>query len=182
MANFDRLHHWTRFEPQLANNLELPLRDRLALEIATGLSVAEVEAFTKAQSTAAAAAKGELPRRPGPEATAEENAAYIEAAKAEMERMRTAQAQYLAPLWAPFVRLVPGNHTINGKPVATLADYLGLVLTQHGLFNYFEIPRQVLAHNSISGNESLFSLRPFGGSASTDDESNEPEGRREGGR
>jgi len=176
VANFERgLFHWERFVPQIANNRDLPTREQLALEIATGLSVLEVETFTRANALAAASGGGEPPKAPGANATEEELRTYVAAAKAEMTRLRTEQAARLAPHWAPFVRLVPGSHTVNGKPIATLADYLELVLMQQGLFNFLEISNEVLALNSVSGAQSLFSRALSGGSDSTQDQNSADE-------
>lgn len=182
MANFDRLHHWERFVPHLANNRELPAREQLALEIATGLSVLELEAFGKAQAAALEASRGEMTPDPGPEATDAARLAWVTARRAERERVRSAQAAHLGQAWAPFIRLAPGSHTINGKPLTSLADYLAAIASQQGAYNFLELRRQVMTLNSIDGAEALFSGRASGGSDGTQSQSNEQEGSGTGGR
>ncbi len=78
-----------------------------------------------------------------------------------------AGAKQLADAWRPFVRLAPGAHTLEGKPLASIDDYIGAVITQPGLFNLMELSAEAGRLNSIRGTQALFSQRLAGGGAST---------------
>lgn len=184
MANFERLFHWERFAPKLANNRELPEREQLALELATGLSVLELQDFSLAVSKAATVARDSVtvPERPDKDATAEQVDAFVTASRAALEQFRAAQVAALTPLWTPYIRLAPGKHTLDGKPLTSLADYLGAVMQQPGLFNFLELQREVKTLNSVDGTHALFSRALHGGSDSTDDQSSAPESNETGGR
>jgi hypothetical protein len=45
MPTLTRTYRWERFEPHLGNNLELPPKQRFYLEVASGLTKAQLEAF-----------------------------------------------------------------------------------------------------------------------------------------
>lgn len=71
-------------------------------------------------------------------------------------------------LLGPYVRVV-GTHTIEGKPVTTLAELLALVVESPSASSYFllEVTGQLMEANSVSGGLRLFSLRRSGGGATT---------------
>ena len=72
MPTLSRTFRWERFEPHLGNNLELPPKQRFYLEVASGLSKAQLEAFGKAHQ---AALKGTMEESVGPMAA--ELAPYV---------------------------------------------------------------------------------------------------------
>jgi len=71
-------------------------------------------------------------------------------------------------LLGPYVRVV-GEHTIEGKPVTTLAELLALVVESPSAASYFllEVTGQLMEANSVSGGLRLFSSRRSGGGATT---------------
>lgn len=75
----------------------------------------------------------------------------------------------LAPAFEPYVRVQAG-HSIDGKPLASVADYFAAVcdVSSGGAAAiYAELTRQVVRLNSVEGELELFSQRRSGGSAST---------------
>jgi len=168
MANFERLFHWESFTPNLGNNREL-LADQLTLEIAVGMTKVELVSFLKGPVTA---------RGPIEAAVVGDEAA----AEVKTKQNDDAYVARLAEAWAPFVRLGPGNHSVNGKPLTGLTDYLGTVLEQPGIFNFIELQQEVTRLNSVEGTRALFSAPPAGGFISTVPKSSAPAGSQTGGR
>ncbi len=172
MANH-RLIHWQRFAPNLGTNLEL-LTDQLTIEVAVGLSKTELAAFDRAIGASHAGPELVEVERLHAEwkATAasinEEGAtaflAQLEAANAKQE---AAYATKLAAAWAEFVRIGPGDHSINGEPLTCLGDYLRFVCGQAGQFNFIELQAEVARANSVKETRALFSPAPSGGRSST---------------
>jgi hypothetical protein len=66
----------------------------------------------------------------------------------------------------PFVQFKE-SVTINGKPIASLRDYLALVLETTKLFNVLELIFAIVHANSVAGSQELFFARPFGGFSTT---------------
>ncbi len=84
-----------------------------------------------------------------------------------VEKREAAYAARMADAWAPFVKLGPGPHSVNGKPLVTLGDYLAFVLAQAGQFNFVELQEEVRRLNSYTGTRALFSNALVGGRIST---------------
>ena len=137
MANLERLAHWEPFAPNLGNNLELAPEQQFGLEIACGVTKLEVMGFVEALGRAAELGND------------------------------SAMCTALASAWGPFVRVAPGQHSINGVTIATLADYLGVVSEQPGLYSLLELHREMRRLNSVTGTRALFSGPPAGGATST---------------
>lgn len=171
MANH-RLIHWQRFAPNLGDNLEL-LTDQLTIEVAVGLSKTELAAFDRAIGASHAGPElveverlhAEWKTNPATnDAAATAFLAQLEAANAKQAE---AYAAKLAEAWADFVRIGPGNHSINGQPLTCLRDYLGFVCGQAGQFNFIELQAEVARANSVKETRALFSPAPSGGRSST---------------
>ena len=62
----------------------------------------------------------------------------------------------------PYVRLV-GTHTIEGKPVTNLAEFVAVVGGMSGVYNVRELVNLVGDYNSAEGTSELFSKRHSGG-------------------
>lgn len=164
MGHLSNGYHWERFAPKIGNNLELRVEERIHLDIAVGLTVMELVDFHRALETLK-----DIPIGRTPGATEDQpkdiNVAIAELGELLVHQMRP-KAEALAAAWGPFVRLV-GTHSIAGRAVATLGDYLLVGLGQVGVFNIVEIRQQVDNLNSIKGTRELFSDALSGGSSST---------------
>lgn len=137
MANLTRAWRWERFAPDLGDNLSLPEGERLYLEVASGLSGEQLAAFHATLRDMKIAG----------ESVAEVVAAW-------------------AGVFSPVVRLV-GEHTIEGRDVKSLGDYLRLLAESNGVYNLTEMVSIVTEFNSVSGTSALFSRRHSGGVLST---------------
>ncbi len=186
--DFTRLWHWQRFEPNLGDNLEVPEPARLYLEVAVGLTKVELTAFLRGpieadgtpEQAAIAAFWADVPAsESGLKVIDGETSKRLDELKTKRD---TAYAVKLASLWSPFVKLGPGQHAINGKPLTGLVDYLAFVGTQAGRFNLLEIVEEVQRHNSVAGTRALFSSAPFGGPTGTRPPSGAKEGNATAGR
>lgn len=172
MANH-RLIHWQRFAPNLGTNLEL-LTDQLTIEVAVGLSKKDLAAFDRAISAAHAGPElvdverlhGEWKSRPST-TTEEEATAFLVRLEDANAKQEAAYATKLAAAWAEFVRIGPGNHSINGEPLTCLGDYIRFVCGQAGRFNFIELQAEVARANSVEGTRALFYAPPSGGRSST---------------
>ena len=138
MANLTRAYRWERFAPDIGDNLSLPEGQRLELEVASGLTGEQLRAHRDAITGA------------------------FESARETPEKL----PELLAAALSPVVRLV-GSHTVDGKPVTTLAEYLGVVFSLSGVYNLREVTQTVLDFNSIEGTSRLFFARHSGGSPTT---------------
>lgn len=138
MANLTRTFRWERFTPDIGDNLELSEGQRLELEVASGLTGAQLAAHSAALTAAFEGAREAPETLPG----------------------------RLAEAFAPYVRVV-GTHTVDGQPVASLADYLTVVAGLSGVFNLSELAAAVRRYNSVEGTAELFSARRSGGSRTT---------------
>ncbi len=76
-------------------------------------------------------------------------------------------AAKVAAAWAPFVRIGPGSHNINDKPITTLADYLEIIRSQAGRYSLIELRNEVERLNSVRGTLELFYEPPAGGPTGT---------------
>lgn len=144
MANLTRTWRWERFDPDLGENRSLPEAQRFSLEVASGLTAAQLQDVFKAIASVSEAAEGDVP------------AVYSQA------------LETVVRVKAP----PPGQlHTIAGKPIATLKDYIDVILGMAGVYNVRELALAVREFNSISGTERLFWARQSGGSPTTPDQS-----------
>lgn len=139
---------WVRYEPSIPGNAELPEAQRFHLEVQAGLSVLE----------------------------------YSEASRAFFDVWSTGKrddpelgAKLAAPL-LPFVRLGKEPLTLNGAPVAGLAEYLHAFAQQVGAPLVVELIGCFGWHNSYEGQRVVFSVRSFGGSTGTASPQTEPAG------
>ncbi len=82
----------------------------------------------------------------------------------------------MAEAYGPFVRMGSEPLVYEGKPVATLAEYLALCEVPENACNLVELPRALLEANSVAGNSELFFERLSGGFTSTAASSNAPAG------
>lgn len=168
MATLDNFT-WTRFEPDLGDNLKLPPKERLHLLIACGLSKQQLKQFNQA-----VLGFDEV----GPQTSAPRDG---ESETEALERAtREAAAKNLAGAAGAYVRAGAGRHSIGGREVRTLEDYLLAILEQRSQFSLSELIRAMHEINSVGGNRALFSERLFGGSSFTaelpSDEAGEPPG------
>lgn len=143
MANLTRRFRWKKWAPDLGENRELP-EPVLYLELATDLTAAQLEEV------------GERLTRKGETV-------------ATMDELRAAMRARFVEALGPYVRVHGGPHTVDGQPLATFEDYVALVqqAAGAGAAQLRELQAAVLAFNSISGPDELFSLRSSGGARST---------------
>ena len=188
MANLNRIH-FESFTPNLGDNRQL-VTDRLELSLAVGMTKEELKAFARAvpesldipEKDAVAAAIEELKALP-PE-TLVDSAAWLDPSRRLDEAVAAqgaAAMQKLALAWAPFVKF-SGQHTLDGQPCTTLAEYLGFVFAQAGRFNFLEIQDEVRRLNSVEGTRALFSDAQSGRTTSTSTAAGGPGGSQTGGR
>lgn len=156
------LFHWERFEPQLGDNHRLPPAQRLYLEVACGLTKQQLKAclraldFTSLQPDVVAATKEAATPEPGEKPN--------EALERVVERMMEGLCvEQLAAAWGPYVRMGAVHTTINGVTIATLKDYLAVVIQQPGRFNMVELSRVIGQINTVTGTRALFFERLSGG-------------------
>lgn len=171
--NFERLWHWQPWAPNLGNNLELPEDQQLTIDIGVGLTKVELrEAMESVNKMTSPFAM--------PIANAEgvfDEAATNEALLVKFEK----SADEMASGLSKFVRLGTGSHSINGKPLTNLRDYLRFCVEQPGAFGILELFREIAQLNSIDGTRALFLGPPAGGSTSTRHKNSEPEKNQTGG-
>lgn len=142
MANLTRTWRWETFEPDFGDNLSLPEGQRLQFEIASGISPAQFRAVGDAIASASKVAPGEDEK---------------------------AITQRWADALAPVVRLVPPPlgqlHTVEGRTIASMSDYVAVLMEQAGIYNLKELTEAVREFNSVEGTSRLFSQRRSGGSS-----------------
>jgi hypothetical protein len=138
MADLKRTHRWERYAPDIGDNREQPDGQRLELEVASSLTHEQFAGFESALR------------------------ACLDEAKADTGSL----TERLAAVFAPYVRLV-GVHTIDGKPVTNLAEYVAVVSTLCGVYNLKELTQAVRDFNSSEGTSELFSVRHSGGLRTT---------------
>ena len=167
MANFETLHSWERWAPNIGDNRkrEAPA---LFLELATGLTAAQLAGVGKRIGDLSKVADPAFETPEG--STAEERSAAFDA---EMARfLADVRAVYVDAL-GPFVRVEGGPHSVAGQPLATLCDYVALVQQRAdlGFPALKELQSALTKFNSFEGPDELFSLRSSGGARSTDAQS-----------
>lgn len=166
MANLTRRFTFKRWVPDIGNNRELATKDQLALELAAGLTMEQMDALDEALSAV-----------PELDLSAEEaafNAAETPEEKRRIngeseKKMLAALAGVRTKAFEPYVRIVGGPHTIEGAPLETLAHYIDFAQTARdgGTLMVAELLTALRAFNSLQGPQELFSLRRSGGLAST---------------
>jgi len=177
VPNFD-LIHWERFAPNLGNNRQLVESEQLTLELAVGMTKVQLSDFFRALTDSVSTPEqaevdrllkelGDDPGKTLEAMTTEAKAAAETALREASEKRDAAYAAKLSVAWAPFARLAPGDHHINGQPLKSLANYLHFVRSQAGRYNFIEIQDEVTRLNSVEGSRALFSDAPSGGRSST---------------
>lgn len=177
MANLTRRFSWKKWAPDIGENRELP-EPVLYLEIATGLTQAQLDAIGEQLRSAR-----QLQLEP-PDVEAlppeERGKAVEETLRAFVAKLRGVMVSALGA----FVRVHGGPHTVDGRPLATLDDYLALAeeAADRGVRARAELEAAVVSFNSVEGPDELFSLRRSGGRASTPTRSAASEGSATAGR
>lgn len=169
MANLSRRWSWKKWAPDIGENRELPGGPVLFLELATGLTGAQMrelgEALGKAREVkyVPPQAREATETEPAWKPTAADYAAAFRSFLGEF------RAVFVGAL-NPYVRLYQGPHTIDGQQVATLDDYLKLAEegSDMGVHARTELEFAINRFNSVEGPDELFSLRSSGGERSTD--------------
>lgn len=191
MPNLTRTYRWERFEPHLGDNLELPPERRFYLEVASGLTKEQLEAFERATVTVdlVASAEKELqPERDRMEAVQKDPASTSEQVTAALEEWATkfqnavnqALAAHFERALTPVVRLGAEPLTVDGTAITTLRAYLDLIVKLGGQYNLRELASTVRGYNTLEGAKALFSERPSGGGSSTRAKSSAAEAQRAG--
>lgn len=149
MAELKRRIRWKKWAPDLGENRELPGGPVLHLELAVDLTAEQLE------GSVALLREGLTPT---------EGVGWREMVK-----------RAFAGALGPYVRVHGGPHTVDGKPLATLDDYIALVTesADAGLAQLKELQAALVSFNSLEGPDELFSLRRSGGARSTDAQSND---------
>lgn len=155
------LKKWVRYVPDIGDNREQA--EPLTLEVCTGLTRMELSAWRDAISEAKAPLAKEAQRL-----SEEVGAGRMEsgAAFAALEEATTASNVATVGIIAQYVRLV-GKHTIDGRPVETLADYVGIVSELAGGDALKELLAVVPRLNTLSEEDAVFYARLSGGLATT---------------
>lgn len=150
MATLKSRIRWKKWAPDLGENRTLPEGPALYLELATDLTAQQLDEVGERLT-----AKGE------PVRTREELVAGM--------RARFGEAL------GPYVRVHGGPHTVDGQPLATLDDYLALVTQSAGCgaSQLRELHAALVAFNSVTGPDELFSLPRSGGVRTTGARSND---------
>lgn len=156
--NFERLWHWYRFAPNLGNNLELPEAEQLTLEIGVGLTKVEIESLRIGLQKIVS---------PYVVPIVVDGKVDLEATEIEADKHIDLAASAMAEAWDKFARLGPGNHSINGRPLTCLKDYLKAAMVQPGVFQVIELFDTIIHFNTVTGSRALFSVPPAGGVTST---------------
>lgn len=161
MADFSALHRWEKFAPDIGDNRARPESDRLWLEVKSSMTRVELQAFDRALK--------ELHQ--GRASEVEKHFAAVKADEAPdvaafHARLETLVVDGYETALSTCVRLV-GRHTIGGKPVTTLREYIVVVLDLSDGYNLLELPAAVRDANSVGGSTQLFSGRRSGGWAGT---------------
>ena len=140
MADLTRTHRWESFVPDLGDNRAQP--KPFFLLIASGLTKENLRAFH----------------------------ASLDALGARMVEVAddAARIDAWAEVFAPYVQMGDEPLVIDGKPIATLRDYLALLLVEvQGQYNTIELSLALADYNSFQGTRRLFFERLSGGPLST---------------
>lgn len=161
------LFHWERFEPRLGDNHSLPPEKRFFLEVACGLTKVQLKGCERALDFSKLHLDAGAVVEEAKKSKAEDESHEEALQRVGEQRMGELCIEQLARAWAPFIRIGAGQHTLDGKPVATLKDYLSAVIAQPGRFNVIELSKVLAQLNSVIGTHALFSERLSGGPIST---------------
>lgn len=166
MASFETLHRWEKFAPDIGDNRQRPDGDRLWLEVKSSMTRVELQAFDRAIKELHVARGVEVEKHLRAMKEARESGSEApDVPGFESRLMGIIQDGYDAAL-CPCVRLV-GRHTIAGKPVTTLREYIDFVSELSDGYNLLELSAAVRDANSVGGSTELFSGRRSGGWAGT---------------
>lgn len=151
--------HWERFEPDIGENLKLEPAKRLYLELACGLTKMQLRRFVRKLDFTDITVDSEEALK-----IATETKEPIDEVFERLQRGKAADK--MAEEWRQFIRIGPGDHTLEDQPL-TLRGYLFIALQQRGWFNISELVKAMVDLNSVTGTKALFSERLFGGNFST---------------
>lgn len=170
-----RSFHFEVFVPNLGDNHKLPADQQLRLLLATGVTKKDLRIFEKAGQVKVSPQEiiaGAIERVDEKITKADDAEAALEEFHDKLlEATYDLQAAGLAKVWADYVKLERGGHTIDGRAVGTLEQYLQVIVRQNGLFNFVEIGKAFRQYNSAEGAFRLFSNALSGGSTGTDSQS-----------
>lgn len=171
MANLDNVFSWERWAPNIGDNRTRAGGPVLWLQLATGLTAAQL-AGMKTRWGGIAKVPLELPPVV-PDELPEARAAAIDAT---FTTFKAGVRAVVVGALGDLVRVEGGPHTVAGKPLATLEDYVGLIQERAdmGFPALGELRGALERFNSMEGPDELFSRRSSGGARSTDAQSTEP--------
>ncbi|MBL8909874.1 MAG: hypothetical protein JNM17_04130 [Archangium sp.] len=167
MAELKRRWTWKKWAPDLGENREVEGGPLLFLDIATGLTAAQLQE-AEDRYLAATRIRPKPPELTEAMTAAERADAFSQAASAYRSELCAA----LGSAFSPCVRVHDGPHTVDGKPLANMDHYFALLIdrSDFGARHAAELFAAVRTFNSLSGPDELFSLRSSGGARSTDDQ------------
>lgn len=158
-----RSFHYEVFVPNLGSNRKLPADQQLRLLLATGVTKKDLRIFEKAGQTAIHPREVTALALERSEKTDDANAALEAFGEALLEATYDLHAEKVAKIWGDYIQLERGGHTIDGRAVGTLEQYLAVIVRQPGLFNFIEIGKAFRTYNSAEGTFALFSNALSGG-------------------
>lgn len=161
------LAHWERFEPNLGDNHRLPPEKRFFLEVAAGLSKAQLKKAKRALDFSSLSLNAEAVTAEAKTSKADDETDIEALQRCTEKAMAVLCVERLATEWGGFVRVGSAGHTINGLAIASLKDYLGVIIEQPGRFNVIELSKVLAQLNSVTGTHALFFERLSGGPIST---------------
>lgn len=159
MPSFENAWRWERLEPELGGNRQLPEHERFYLLVASGLTKVELQRLYESL--------GE---------TTKAQAVVVTVEGTPPETLEQRQDRYAAEIGAllgPVVKLGKEPLKVDGKPVASITDYLVLAVRQVGQPLLTELLTAIRTANSWEGSRALFSERHSGGFTFTGDPSAE---------
>ncbi|MFA6168655.1 MAG: hypothetical protein WC700_18680 [Gemmatimonadaceae bacterium] len=173
MANLTRRWSWKKWAPDIGENRELEGGPVLWLELAVGLTGAQMVELG-AQLKKARDLQYVPPPKPVRGEFSDED--FAAALKAYVVACEAAFKVYLGAIRAvfgaalePYVRVFEGPHTVDGQQLATLDDYLRIVeeAADYGVHARTELEAALASANSMEGHDELFLLRSSGGARTT---------------
>ena len=156
MANLDSIHTWERWAPNVGDNRTRKGGPVIYLELATGLTAAQVAGIgAKIRDLAKLNLEPVVVEK---DATPEE----VDAATAQFRQNLDAFKDATRAVWvealSSYVRVEDGPHTVQGQPLANLNDYAKLV-QQRADFGFTALRTlrdAVESFNSFEGPDELF--------------------------
>jgi hypothetical protein len=149
MANLNSAVRWERWVPNVGDNRKLKPYEQLSFLIAVGISTTE--------SLSLLAGLDLEQSQPVPGETPEQRAERVAAREAKT-------LDQLAVSLGRFAKLT-GTHTIDGKTITNLREYMGAVPIEVA----FDVVRVIKYWNTMQGADELFFARSSGVSPTTDD-------------